>query len=63
MSKANTTARMKTVLIDGVPCRIRADMPAGYLETLEQDRLDDEREEAYREGFNAGYNSTTPYPD
>ena len=45
--------RMKTVLIDGVPCRIRADMPAGYLEMIEADRFD----RAVLEGIDVGENA------
>tara|TARA_R110000868_G_scaffold217532_2_gene467632 strand:- start:348 stop:575 length:228 start_codon:yes stop_codon:yes gene_type:complete len=50
---ADTNERMKTVLINGVPYRIRADMPAGYLEMLEADRFEREVLESIDAGENA----------
>lgn len=50
---ANTNERMKTVLIDGVPCRIRADMPAGYLEMIDREAFEREVLERIDAGENA----------
>lgn len=43
--------RMKTFMINGVPYRMRGDMPVGYMDALEQEKFEAEYQLGYDEGY------------
>ncbi len=54
------TDRMKTVMINGVPYRMRGDMPF-YVEMVEKDLREKEIQDAYDEGRGDGYEGLDKY--